>query len=407
MHHHVEPTLASAPSGPGRPAPSGSAAACLETAERLATIDLAATRHNIASVARRVHPAAVMAVVKANAYGHGALQVAEAALEAGATWLGTAHVSEALALREAGFTAPILAWLHTPGAAFAAAIEAGVDLGVSGWELEPIIEAAAAAGATARVHLKIDTGLGRNGSPAHLWPSLLQRAKVAQDAGHLDVVGIFSHFAVADERERPETQEQLDNFAVALEQVSAAGLTPSVRHIANSPGLLSLPAARFDLVRCGLAMHGLSPFEDAPGSEWDLRPVMRLSTRVAAAKRVPAGQGVSYGLRWNSERETVLGLIPLGYADGIPRVAVDGPVQINGVVYPSIGRVAMDQFVVDLGPSADPEAMVGAEAVLFGGEGEPAVEDWALASGTLNYEIVTRISERVPRRWINTEGEGA
>lgn len=377
-----------------------------DLAERVATIDLTAVRHNVRALVELVSPAALMAVVKADAYGHGAEPVARAALAAGATWLGTAHVSEALALRSAGIEAPILSWLHTGSTDFASAVAADVDLGVSGWELEPIAAAAAVRGRRARVHLKIDTGLGRNGCTPAQWPDLLARAARHQAEGTVDVVGIWSHLAVADEPGRAETDQQLEVFREALRTAERHGVTPRVRHLANSPALLSRPDTHFEMVRCGLAMYGLSPFE-AQASQLPqlpaLRPVMRLSTRVASAKRVPAGQGVSYGLRWHSEAETVLGLIPLGYADGIPRVAQDAPVLIRGRVHRSVGRVAMDQFVVDLGPDADPQEYLGAEAVLFGGAGEPPVEEWAAAAGTINYEIVTRISSRVPRRQIGAD----
>ncbi|MGO3152469.1 MAG: alanine racemase [Galactobacter sp.] len=372
-------------------------------AERVATIDLAAIRHNIAHVRDVVGSAQVMAVVKADAYGHGVVPVAAAALEAGATWLGAVHVSEALALRAAGLDAPILSWLHTESTDFDAAIAAGVDLGVSGWELAPIAAAAQRVGATARIHLKIDTGLGRNGCTAGSWPGLLQQAKQLQEQGSVRVVGIFSHFAVADEPERPETDEQLEAFRAAVAAAEAAGLEIEVRHIANSPALLSRQDTHFDLVRCGLAMYGLSPFEDKTPQELGLRPAMRLSARIANVKSVPAGQGVSYGLRWHAQAPTTLGLIPLGYADGIPRVAENGPVLVNSRVVRAVGRVAMDQFVVDLGPDAAAEDYLGAEAVLFGGEGEPSVTEWAEAAGTINYEVVTRISPRVPRHHVDSE----
>lgn len=374
--------------------------------ERLASIDLCAIRHNIRQIVARTSPAAVMSVVKANAYGHGAVPVAKAALEAGATWIGAAHVAEGLALRAAGIDAPLLCWLHTEATDFAAGITAGIDLGVSGWELEGIASAARAVRIPARVHLKIDTGLGRNGSTRAQWPALLERAAQLEADGVLRVVGIFSHFAVADEPERPETDEQLQAFREAVAQAREAGLEPQVRHLANSPALLSRPDTHFDLVRCGLATYGLSPFEGVTSADLKLRPAMRLSTRLANVKRVPAGHGVSYGLRYSTDRETVFGLVPLGYADGVPRVSEGGPVLINGSVYPSVGRVAMDQFVVDLGPDADEDALLGAETVLFGGEGAPAVEEWARAAGTLNYEIVTRISERVPRRWLEAPSAG-
>ncbi|WP_394162225.1 alanine racemase [Galactobacter valiniphilus] len=371
-------------------------------AERVATIDLDAIEHNVRTIASKVAPARVMAVVKADAYGHGAVPVARAALRAGAAFLGAVHVSEALALRAAGIDAPILSWLHTASTGFPAALAAGVDLGVSGWELEPIAEAARAAGRTARVHLKIDTGLGRNGCPAELWPALTARAAELEAEGVLRVAGIFSHFSVADEPERPETGEQLGAFEAALEVARAAGLRPETRHIANTPGLLTRTDAHYDMVRLGLGMYGLSPLEGVTSAELGLRPAMRLSCQVAAAKRVPAGQGVSYGLRWHAQRPTTLALIPLGYADGIPRIAEGAPVLLGGRVLRSVGRVAMDQFVVDLGPDVAPEDVVGTEAVLFGGEGEPPVEAWAEAASTLNYEIVTRISPRVPRAYVGT-----
>lgn len=380
--------------------------------ERLASIDLAAVRHNIGQIAALTSPAAVMAVVKANGYGHGAVPVARAALEGGATWIGAAHVTEGLALRAAGIEAPVLCWLHTQDTDFAAGINAGIDLGVSGWELERIADAASAVSAPARVHLKIDTGLGRNGSTPQQWPALLARAAQLQEQGALRVVGVFSHFSVADEPQRPETDEQLTAFRHALAQAEAAGFDLQVRHIANTPGLLSRPDSHFDLVRCGLATYGLSPFEGTSSAQLGLRPAMRLSTRLANVKRVPAGHGVSYGLLYNTPTETVLGLVPLGYADGIPRISEGGPVMIHGAVYRSVGRVAMDQFVVDLGPEADEEALLGAEVVLFGAEDAPAVEGWARAASTINYEIVTRVSERVPRRWVDaaadteTNGEG-
>jgi alanine racemase len=368
----------------------------------VATVDLAAIRHNVSHVRDLVGPAQVMSVVKADAYGHGALPVARAALAGGATWLGTALVPEALALRADGIEAPLLSWLHTGSTDFAAAVAAQVDLGVSGWELEPIARAAAT-GVTARVHLKIDTGLGRNGCPPDLWPDLVARAMAAEAEGTVKVVGVFSHFAVADEPERAETSEQLAAFHAAVAVAEAAGASIEVRHIANSPALLSRPDTHLDLVRCGLATYGLSPYPDKTPGDLGLRPAMRLSTRVANVKRVPAGQGVSYGLRWHAPVPTTLALIPLGYADGIPRIAESGPVQILGRTYRAVGRVAMDQFVLDLGPDADPEDFLGAEAVLFGGEADPSVTEWADAAGTINYEVVTRISARVPRSHVDPE----
>ncbi|MGG5171016.1 alanine racemase [Pseudarthrobacter sp. J1738] len=377
--------------------------------ERAAVIDLAAIRHNVTRLAAMVSPAKVMAVVKADGYGHGAIQVARAALEAGAHWLGTAHISEALALRAAGIEAPLLAWLHTPDSDFDAALEAGIDLGASGWELAPIVEAAHRTQRPARVHLKIDTGLGRNGSTAAAWDEFVGEAVEYQDEGLLRVVGIFTHLAVADEPDRPETDEQLARFREAVAVAKDAGIDPEVRHVANTPAALSRPDAHFDMVRLGIGIYGLSPFAHHSSADLGLIPAMTLRTLVANCKDVPAGQGVSYGLNYATQAASTLALVPLGYADGVPRVATGGPVRINGVTHSVVGRIAMDQMVVDLGErpaeSLATESLVGAEAVLFGTghDGGPTVDDWALAAGTINYEVVTRISPRVPRVYLHED----
>ncbi len=383
--------------------------------ERSAVIDLEAIRHNVRRLAKVASPAKVMAVVKADAYGHGAIPVARAALSAGASWLGVAHISEALALRAAGIEAPMLAWLHTPESNFAAAVAAGIDIGCSGWELGRIVAAAREQERPARIHLKVDTGLGRNGATLTAWDTLLGEAMEYQDQGLLRVVGIFSHLAVADEPERPETDQQLAAFREVLAMAQDAGVDPEVRHLANTPATLSRPDTHFDLVRVGLGIYGLSPFEGQDSVEVGLRPAMTVRTVLSHCKDVPAGQGVSYGLNYRTSGASTLGLVPLGYADGVPRVATGGPIRVEGVNYPVVGRIAMDQMVIDLGPlhvSAGGTSLLGAEALLFGdgADGGPTAEDWARAAGTNNYEIVTRISQRVPRRYINEEaapGDGA
>jgi len=386
--------------------PSASETASAFAEERTAIIDLEAIRHNVRRLAAVASPAQVMAVVKADAYGHGAVPVARAALSAGANWLGVAHISEALALRAAGIEAPLLAWLHTLDSNFGAAVAAGIDIGCSGWELQRIVAAAREQERPARVHLKIDTGLGRNGATLETWDSLVGEAMEYQDQGLLRVVGIFSHLAVADEPERPETDGQLEAFREALAIARDAGVDPEVRHLANTPATLSRPDTHFDLVRVGLGVYGLSPFEGQSAEELGLRPAMTVRTIVSHCKDVPAGQGVSYGLNYRTHGPSTLGLIPLGYADGVPRVATGGPVRVEGINYPVVGRIAMDQMVIDLGPlnvSAGARSLLGSEAVLFGNgaDGGPTAEDWARAAGTNNYEIVTRISPRVPRRYIN------
>ncbi|WP_044493952.1 alanine racemase [Nesterenkonia massiliensis] len=365
-------------------------------AERTALIDTAAIRHNVRTIAEFVRPAKMMVAVKADGYGHGALTVARAALDAGADWLGTAHVTEALALREAGIEAPVLAWLHTRGTDFAQAIEHHIDLGVSGWELEEVAAAAASLQTPARIHLKIDTGLGRNGSTMAAWPDLLQRVRQHKEQGLISVEGIFTHLAVADEPDRRETDEQLSAYRQALEIAAEHGIVADLRHVANTPAALSRPDAHFDMVRVGVGVYGQSPFADRSAESLGLKPAMELRTTVANVKVVPAGQGISYGLTHRVDRPSALALIPLGYADGIPRSAVHAPVSINGTLYRSAGRVAMDQFVVDLGP-ADTDVQVGDEVTIFGGASGISAAEWGTASGTINYEIITRIGARVPR----------
>ncbi|MGW3242812.1 alanine racemase [Streptomyces sp. NPDC001070] len=369
-----------------------------------ATIDLAALRSNVAALRARAPRSGLMAVVKADAYGHGMVPCARAALQAGADWLGTATPEEALALRATGITAPVLCWLWTPGGPWRAAVDADIDVTVSAlWALREVTAAAAAAGRTARVQLKADTGLGRNGAQPADWPDLVAAARAAEVEGLIKVTGLWSHFACADEPGDPSIAAQLAVFHSALETAERAGLRPEIRHMANSPATLTLPEAHFDLVRPGVAVYGISPVPQVGGpADFGLRPVMTLSARLASAKRVPGGHGVSYGHHYRTPGETTLALVPVGYADGIPRHASGtGPVLVAGKWRTVAGRVAMDQFVVDLGgDSAEP----GDEAVLFGpgDRGEPTAEDWARAAGTIAYEIVTRIGTRVPRVYVGT-----
>ncbi|GGT88946.1 MULTISPECIES: alanine racemase [Streptomyces] len=372
-----------------------------------AEIDLGALRANVRTLRARVAPhAQVMAVVKADAYGHGAVRCARAALDAGAGWLGTATPHEALALRAAGITeadARILCWLWTPGDPWADGVEAGLDMSVSGmWALREVVEAARATGKRARVQLKADTGLGRNGCQPADWPELVGEALKAEGQGLLEITGLWSHFACADEPGHPSIASQLDVFHTMLEHAEKAGVEPEVRHIANSPATLTLPETHFDLVRPGIAMYGVSPSPElGTSADFGLRPVMTLAASIALVKQVPAGHGVSYGHHYVTEQETRLGLVPLGYADGIPRHASGrGPVLVGDRVRRVAGRVAMDQFVVDLGSdTVEP----GAEALIFGpgDRGEPTAEDWARAADTIAYEIVTRIGARVPRVYLN------
>ncbi|MFI5754216.1 alanine racemase [Streptomyces sp. NPDC051569] len=373
-----------------------------------AEVDLAALRGNVRALRSRTGPGtALMAVVKSDAYGHGMVPVARAALDAGATWLGTATPHEALALRAAGIRSRVMCWLWTPGDPWREGIEADLDMSVSAmWALREVAAAAREAGRPARIQLKADTGLGRNGCQPADWPELVAAALAAQDAGEVDVTGLWSHFACADEPGHPSIAAQLDVFHEMVAYAEKAGVRPEVRHIANSPATLTVPESHFDLVRTGIAMYGISPSPElGTPQDFGLRPVMTLSASVALVKRVPGGHGVSYGHHYRTPEETTLGLIPLGYADGIPRHASDrGPVLVGGAWRRVAGRVAMDQFVVDLG--GDP-LEPGAQAVLFGpgDQGEPTAEDWARAADTIAYEIVTRIGSRVPRVYRNERPE--
>ncbi|MFF2998251.1 alanine racemase [Streptomyces sp. NPDC057950] len=373
-----------------------------------AEIDLAALRANVRTLRAHAPSAAVMAVVKSDAYGHGAVPCARAALEAGATWLGTATPEEALALRAAGIPGRVMCWLWTPGGPWREAVEADLDVSVSGmWALREVVAAAAAAGVPARVQLKADTGLGRSGCQPADWPELVAEALRAEAGGRIRITGLWSHFACADEPGHPSVRAQLTLFREMVAYAEEQGVRPEVRHIANSPATLTLPESHFDLVRTGIAVYGISPSpEIGTPADFGLRPVMTLSASLALVKHVPGGHGVSYGHHYVTPGPTTLGLIPVGYADGIPRHASGtGPVLVGGKWRTVAGRVAMDQFVVDLGGD---EPAPGTEAVLFGpgDRGEPTAEDWARAAGTIAYEIVTRIGTRVPRVHVNREQDG-
>ena len=367
-----------------------------------AYVDLDAVRGNVATLRECAGSAQVMAVVKADGYGHGMVPCARASVDAGAQWLGVAFLEEALELRAAGLQVPILAWLVGRGEDVAAATAAGIDISVSSiWGLDEAASAASVAGRPTRLHLKVDTGLGRAGATTAEWPALVEAAAKRAADGTVEVVGVWSHLAYADAPGHPTIARQIAAYGDALEVAEGAGLRPQVRHLANSAATLALPDTHFDLVRPGVAVYGLSPGpEVGTAAALGLRPAMRLAARLALAKQVPADQGVSYAHRYRTTSPTTLALVPLGYADGIPRHATNvGPVQINGRRFTVSGTVCMDQFVVDVG---DLPVHAGDEVVLFGSgaDGEPTAEDWAAAVGTINYEIVTRIGPRVPRRYV-------
>lgn len=362
-----------------------------------AVVDRDAIRHNLDVVRAAVGTTPLMAVVKADGYGHGMREVAQTARRHGVEWLGVALPSEALALRAAGDSGPILTWLWSPSDPdIRACVESDIDISVSSrWALDEVIAAARESAHQARVQLKCDTGLSRNGAPWDEWLELTIAARAAEIAGELTVTGLWSHLANADAPDHASIPSQLGVLHDAVEVARAEGLDPHVVHLANSAAALALPDCRLGLVRVGIAMYGVAPFSVESAALSGLRPVMALRSTVALVKTLPAGASVSYGSTWTADVETRVALIPLGYADGIPRAASNrGWVRINGRRCPVLGRIAMDQFVVQV----DDTVCAGDEVIVFGDS--PTADDWGAASDSIGYEIVTRIGPRVPRRYV-------
>ena len=356
-----------------------------------ALVDLNAIKHNVQFLKER-SGTNLLAVVKADAYGHGLIPVAKAALSAGATYLGVALLEEAVTLREAGITAPILAWLVQPGSDFAQAIDLDIEIAVA--SLAALQEISAAAKSKpASIHLEVDTGMSRGGF-LNEWNQLS-----AEHLKAVEVVGIFSHFARADEPDEKQNSDQLMRFNAAVDHLHSLGHSQVIRHLSNSAATLKNSAASFDMVRTGISLYGLSPDVQTLGSSTSLglRPAMQLRAALYLVKDVPAGSPVGYGATQSTSVDTKLGVVAMGYADGIPRIARTAGVWVNGKRAPIIGRVSMDQFVVDLG--ADSKARSGDWVTVFGNgsHGEYSADDWGLASQSINYEIVTRLGPRVPR----------
>ena len=348
-------------------------------------IDLARIQSNYKQLKALVAPSEVMAIVKANAYGHGMHEVAQALEEISADALGVADLEEAIALRAAGIKSRLMCWILSVEDDFAMAAEQDIELGVSNFE---VLEAALAA-SVKNIHIKVDTGLGRAGFAKSQWSEVFQMLSGK-------TIGIFSHLSNTSEAEdRKQEQLFLEAEAVALE----AGVKISQRHLAATAGALSYPSMRYEMVRCGIGLYGLNPWDDRDYSQYQLQPVMRAVSEVVNLKRVLAGQGVSYGYRYRTDRETTLALVPFGYSEGMPRVAVGAKVLIAEKQFEISGRVAMDQFVVDVG---DHKVELGSEVVIFGdpAKGEPTADDLGASAGTINYEIVTRIGGRAKRVYL-------
>lgn len=367
-----------------------------------AVVDLAAIAHNVQVLRDHAGSAGVMAVVKADGYGHGAARVAAAAVEAGAAELGVATVDEALGLRASGVTAPVLAWLHPPGVDFAPALEADVQIGVSSVrQVADVVDAVHRTGLTASVTVKVDTGLNRNGLASKDYPAALAALRGAAGDGAIRVRGIMSHLANGDVPDDPLNDLQAQRFTEMLDQARRAGVEFEVAHLSNSPSAMTRPDLAFDMVRPGVAVYGLSPIPQR--GDMGLRPAMTLKCTVVQVKSIKAGEGVSYGHTWIAPRDTNLALLPAGYADGVYR-ALGGRMEvlIKGRRHRSVGRICMDQFVVDLGPGHT-DVIEGDEAILFGPgtSGEPTAQDWADLIGTIHYEVVTSPRGRVARSYVD------
>jgi len=354
-----------------------------------ARIDTTHLASNIA-VLKSASKTALMAVVKADAYGHGLLGVGLSAEKAGADWLGVALLEEAITLRTHGGRIPILAWLVSPGSNFKSAVDHDIDLAVS--SLAAFKEIAQLP-SKPRIHIELDTGMTRGGFLDE-WQEFL-----LQDFSTVDVVGVFSHFARADEPGEKQNDEQLNRFNEMVADLANIGVNPTIKHLSNSAATLKNPSAHFDLIRAGISLYGLSPDVSVLGSSKNLslKPIMQLRAKLHLVKIVPANSPVGYGATAHTTADTKLGVVAMGYADGIPRIAKDAGVFINGKKAPIIGRVSMDQFVVDLG--ADSTAVSGDWVIVFGdgSHGEYTADDWGSASLSINYEVVTRIGPRVPR----------
>lgn len=372
-----------------------------------AVIDLDAVGHNVRLLRELAGSAEVMAVVKADGYGHGAPQIARAALAAGATEVGVATIDEALALRRDGVTAPVLAWLHPPGADFAPALQADVQLGVSSVrQLSEVLDAVDRTGRTATLTVKVDTGLSRNGVGAAEFPAMLTALARARADDAIRLRGIMSHLACGDDPSSPVNDAQGKRFSAMRAQARAAGVEFEIAHLCNSPAAMTRPDLAHDMVRPGIAVYGQTPIPSL--GDMGLRPAMTLKCTVALIRSLKAGDGVSYGHTWIADRDTTVALLPLGYADGVFRnLSGRMDVLINGRRRHGVGRICMDQFVVDLGPGPV-DVAEGDDAILFGPgtHGEPTTQDWADLLGTINYEVVTSPRGRIVRRYVGGDATG-
>ena len=364
-----------------------------------AEVNLSAIADNLKLIKSKTD-AQVLAVIKADAYGHGLIQVGKAAADAGAEWLGTALLEEGIALRKSGIKIPIISWLTPLSEDFKTAIDLDVDLSISSIELlNEVVTAGKSVKKIPRVHIEVDTGMSRGGVGDD-WQLFLDQLIKASKSNEINVVGIWSHFARADEPDEKMNKEQLATFEDRIKSLAMAEINPEFIHIANSAASLVNKSAHKNIIRWGIGLYGLSPDVNNLGDSKSLKlkPAMKLKAKLHLVKTVKAGASVGYGGTATTKSDTKLGVVTLGYADGIPRNANNlAGVFVAGNRAPLIGRVSMDQFVVDLGINSS--AKTGDEVIVFGDGrgGEYTADEWAKASGTINYEIVTRIGSRVPR----------
>lgn len=358
-----------------------------------AEIDLGAIEHNFREIKKCIQGGAKLcAVVKANAYGHGAIAVARKAVEAGAAYLAVAALSEAVELRDAGFTTPILILGVVPAEDARILVDRDITQTVPTLALaEAISVEAQRQGKTAKVHLKIDTGMGRIGVRPEMAGELAKQITMLPG---IELEGMFSHFALADSKDKSYAYEQLNAFRLAIAQVEAKGIQIPIKHIAESAAILELPEAHFDMVRAGVIEYGLWPSDEVQHVV-DLQPAMKVCAKLAFVKRMHKGETISYGRTYTMERESRIATMPLGYADGYLRAfAAKGAVEIAGKRAPIVGRVCMDQFMVDI--TDIPEAQEGTEAVVFGSPTLTA-DELAAWIDTINYEVVCLMAPRIPR----------
>lgn len=361
-----------------------------------AEIDLGAIEHNLKEIKNRIQGGAKLcAVVKANAYGHGAIAVARKAVEFGAEYLAVATLSEALELREAGFLTPILILGLVPPEAVNEIVTHDITQAICDLDLAKALSVEAVRqGKCAKVHLKVDTGMGRIGicpEDAGVMAQLLQ------EYPGIEIEGVFSHFAAADSKDKSYVKEQLEAFRMAIRCMKAHGVSPAICHIAESAAILEIPEAHFDMVRAGIIEYGLWPSDEVT-RPIELRQAMRLCARIAFIKTVPAGTSIGYGRQFVAERESRIATLPLGYADGYIRAyGKQGVVELRGKRAPIAGRVCMDQVMIDV--TEIPEAEVGDEVTLFGSP-TLTTDEAAGWLDTINYEVTCMVSARVPRVYV-------